>query len=849
MSNGLRSVGLALIATAIVASLPAFTQTPTDQVTLRIIVVSTADEAQRVAERLAGGENFIALATKVSIDPSADRGGLLGRLALSSIRPELRTAVQGLAVGQVSPVVRIPTGFALLKVAPDAEAGDSTAANSSPNPALAAIGSVRYVLDVSGMGEALVAMRQFPHPADWNVDPHALCDMRTQSIAAAQAALERDTTAADPLQSHYLLGQTYAYLGKMDRAIEEFQMARQIAVSKAPSTLSTLDESLGIAYLHRAGFTNGVYRQPGDFCLLSPAGTRAFPKTGDSEHAVEHFLRYLADKPDDLEVRWLLNLTYMSMGAYPARVPHAFLIPPSALASAENVGRFVDVAPQAGLNSFASAGGLIVDDMDNDGRFDVVTSSVNSCEGMHFFHRNADGTFTDQAVQAGLSDQLGSLNILQADYNNDGYADILLLRGGWEFPQRKTLLRNNGNGTFTDVTVASGLAQSATKTQTAVWTDINNDGFLDLFVGTEESPAQLFLNKGDGTFVDIARPAGVGRIAFTKGVTAGDYDNDGWPDLYVSNIGGPNFLYHNNHDGTFTDLGKAAGVGAPSQGFATWFFDYDNDGWPDLFVTSYFTSVDETVRTYLGLPHGAATLKLYRNLGDGSFQDVTRQVGLDKVFMPMGANFGDIDNDGFLDIYLGTGNPSYGSLVPSVLLHNQHGAFFTDVTASSGTGELHKGHGVAFADLDNDGDEELLFEVGGATPGDAHAFRLFHNPGHGNDWITLKLVGVKSNRGAVGARIKVTVEEGGGTRAVYRTVGSGGSFGASPLAQHIGLGRAARILDIEVQWPTTNTRQHFDRPDKNQWLEITEGSQKAVRLERPRLPLGPATREDRARGR
>ena len=174
----------------------------------------------------------------------------------------------------------------------------------------------------------------------------------------------------------------------------------------------------------------------------------------------------------------------------------------------------------------------------------------------------------------------------------------------------------------------------------------------------------------------------------------------------------------------------------PGHGFATWFFDYDNDGWPDLFVTSYFTSVDESARTYLRLPHNAPTLKLYRNLGDGSFRDVTSEVGLDKVFMPMGANFGDIDNDGFLDIYLGTGNPSYASLLPSVLLRNKDGKSFVDVTASSGTGELHKGHGVAFADLDNDGDEDIVVEMGGATPGDRHALRLFENPGHGNDWIS-----------------------------------------------------------------------------------------------------------------
>src|SRR5262249_25146991 len=156
--------------------------------------------------------------------------------------------------------------------------------------------------------------------------------------------------------------------------------------------------------------------------------------------------------------------------------------------------------------------------------------------------------------------------------------------------------------------------------------------------------------------------------------------------------------------------------------------------------------------------------------------------------------FGDIDNDGFLDLYLGTGNPSYASLVPSLLLRNKAGQSFVDVTVSSGTGELHKGHGVAFADLDQDGDEEIVFEVGGATPGDAHGLRLFENPGHRNDWIALKLNGVKSNRAAIGARITVTVESARGTQVMHRTVNSGGSFGASPLLQHVGLGAGARTV-------------------------------------------------------
>jgi hypothetical protein len=230
---------------------------------------------------------------------------------------------------------------------------------------------------------------------------------------------------------------------------------------------------------------------------------------------------------------------------------------------------------------------------------------------------------------------------------------------------------------------------------------------------------------------------------------------------------------------------------------------------------------------------------MYRNLGNGRFADVAQQVGLDKVFMPMGANFGDFDNDGSLDIYLGTGNPSYASLVPSVLLRNRGGASFVDVTTSSGVGEWHKGHGVAFADLDNDGDEEIVFEVGGATPGDAHALRLFKNPGHGNDWINLKLVGVRTNRAALGARIKITVENAGvGTRVIHRVVTTGGSFGASPMQQHIGLGKNARILDIETWWPTSNVRRHFASVDANQWLEITELAATYRKLDPPRLPLG-----------
>jgi hypothetical protein len=855
-----RAVFLVVLGALTAAETPSLTRqvsprpaqvTPSNEVTLRVIVVDSEEQARRMVVRLNNGENFIAIAQAESIDPTAAAGGFVGRVTLSTLPPVLKDALVGVGPGQLSPVIHIPTGFAILKVVEDT---DSVSINMNGAPGdiatLATKASVKYVIDVSGLVEAEAILQAFPKPAGWNQSPGAICQARRQSLASSQKSLEdllspekqrvlASRPALDVMQAHFALAQSYAYDSRMDRALDQYRQAFETARARVPAAVLRMEEALGVAYLHKSGVENGVHRAPGEICLFPLLPGRAYAKTADSERAIEHFLNFLKQKPDDLEVRWLLNLAYMTIGRYPGGVPPAHLIPPTTVASAEDIGRFRDVAPQAGLNVVATAGGVIVDDFAGNGRFDVVTSNFDSCGPMHYFRNNGDGTFTERTSAAGLDGQLGGLNMIQADFNNDGCKDILVLRGGWQLPQRKSLLRNNCNGTFTDVTVASGLAEPPTATQAAAWADINNDGLLDLFVGNEDRASQLFLNKGGSAFEDISRAAGVDRIAFTKGVSAGDYDNDGFVDFYVSNFKGSNFLYRNNRDNTFTELARAAGVSGPGLGFATWFFDYDNDGWSDLFATSYFTSVDETVRTYLGLAHNAATLKLYKNLGDGTFRDATGEVGLEKVFMPMGANFGDIDNDGFLDIYLGTGNPSYASLLPNVLLRNKEGKSFADVTASSGTGELHKGHGIAFADLDNDGDEEIVAEIGGATPGDSHPLRLFENPGHGNDWITLRLVGVKTNRAAIGARIKLTVEnEGRGTRSIHRSVGSGGSFGASPLEQHIGLGKSARILELEIFWPAGNTRQRVGGLAKNQTVEITELTRNYPVLERRPIRLG-----------
>ena len=825
---------------------------PAGSVTRRVIVASSEAAAQRLLERLHAGESFATLARAESTAPSADSGGWLGTVPLAQLRPEVRRALAGVAPGQLTSVVPIPTGFAIFKVE---EPEPARAAPDRVAPAIAASGAVRYMFDVSGFTEARASVEAAAKPDGWNMEPRSICDTRTRALAAAVSSIEAylapanravlaSETPLDVMQLHFGLAQLHAYRGHMAAAIASFQNALRVADASVPSAVLQMQEALGIAYLHKAGMDNGLFAAPGDFCLLGSSPFTPYRERVDVERAIEHFRRYLEQKPDDLEVRWLLNLAYMAAGRYPIDVPPAHLIPAAALQSAEDVGKFRDVAPIAGLTSFGAAGAALVEDFRSTGRFDVITTSVEGCGPMRLLASNGDGTFSDRTAQAGLGGQTGGLNAVAGDYDNNGCQDVLVLRGGWEdLPQRKSLLRNNCDGTFTDVTVASRLAAPATTTQTAAWADVDNDGFLDLFVGNENGPAQLFHNTGTGAFEDVSRKAGVDRSAFTKGVAAMDYDNDRYPDLYVSNYGETNFLYHNNRDGTFTEMSAAARVPGTPTGFATWFFDYDNDGHQDLLVTSYVPSLDEMARDYLGLPHNATTMRLYRNLGDGTFRDISSEAGLEKVMMPMGSNFGDLDNDGFLDMYFGTGNPSYGALSGAVLLRNRDGKGFVNVTSSSGTGELHRGHGVAFADMDNDGDEDIVFEVGGVTPGDRHAMRLFENPGHGNGWIALKLVGVQTNRTAVGARIKVTaIDAAGRARAMHRVVGTGGSFGSNPLVQHVGLGKDAVRVDVEVWWPASGTRQAFENVGMNQWLQIEEFARRPAPLTRVPVRLGGAGR-------
>ena len=789
---------------------------------LQVILVASQSRANKLLERLKGGEAFEDLAKEFSVDPTAAMGGHLGKVKLSDMRREIREALKGIGPGELSNVFRTPGGYMILKALPEAE---------------------QLVAYVSGFEEVMYFFSRHSKPIDYHQDLRRICETRQEVVRIAtketEEQLPTSQNSRQSLKRHHTIAQLWAYQGNMGKAIEHFGAAYRIAAAEGLRDFKlALQEKLAIAHMRKGEVENCVQYHNARSCIF-PLSPEARHKLQDSSKTALSLLsKYLRIKPEDLEVRWLLNLASMTLGTYPASVPRPYRILPSTFESQQDIGRFIDVAPALNLDQFNTAGGTIMDDFDNDGLLDIVISAVDVCKPMHYYHNNGDGTFSDWTDRAKLSDQLGGINLNHADYNNDGWLDIFVMRGGWEFPMRNSLLRNNADGTFTDVTGKSGLAKPAYPTSTAAWGDFDHDGWIDLFVANENAPGQLFRNNGDGTFKDVARRAGVDRIAYTKGAVWGDYDNDGLPDLYVSNHGTVNFLYHNNGDGGFIELARQLGVQQPLVSFPVWFFDYDNDGWLDLFVSSYIRSVAEIAAEYLRLPTKAETLKLYRNTGKGTFDDVTKKARLERISMAMGANFGDVDNDGFLDFYLGTGSPSYAAVVPNLMFRNNEGRYFVDITASSGTGHLQKGHGIAFGDIDHDGDQDIFLHTGGATPGDAYGNVLFENPGHDNSWIGIRLVGRKTNRAAIGARIKVTVETDTKLRrSIYRDVTSGGSFGSSSFQQNIGVGKVKRIESLEIWWPRSDTRQVFHNIRPNQLIEIQELAKTYRKLDRQSFVL------------
>ena len=648
-------------------------------------------------------------------------------------------------------------------------------------------------------------------------------------------------TTKDSMAVEYFMANTLLKLGDEERAIgiDEY-LLQKIPAQNEPGRLMVLKD-LAIAYLRYGERMNCINSHSGESCIFPVKGKGVHYNQQGSQKAIAIFTKLLDQNADDLESRWLLNIAYMTIGRYPQSVPAAYLIRGLDADTVDRIKPFVDLAPHTGLNTKTMAGGSIVDDFDNDGYLDIVTSGWGLKEGMHYCRSNANGIFTDRSDASGLQYLTGGLNIMQTDYNNDGFKDIFVLRGAWMKQygkQPNSLLRNNGDGTFTDVTARSGLL-SFHPTQAATWADFNNDGWLDVFIGNETAdrnelhPCELYINKGDGTFEETAAASGCNIIDFVKGVTSGDYDNDGLPDIFISTLTGNKILFKNkskkNGAVHFEDVSARAGLTQNRTGtFPTWFWDYDNDGWLDIMVSGY--EYMKPLAAYsaaaaMGQPADkAGRIFLYRNKHDGTFEDVSEKTGLNKIVFAMGANFGDIDNDGYLDMYFGTGNPLYQSLIPNKLFRNVQGQRFADVTTSGRVGNLQKGHGVSIADVDNDGDEDIFITMGGAYIGDAYEKSLYINPGQNNNhWLNISLEGKTCNRAAIGTRIKVTFLENGRSRSVYRWVNSGGSFGSNPLRQHFGIGSARNIQSVEILWAGSQTAEVFRNIAPNTNIRIREG--------------------------
>jgi hypothetical protein len=741
---------------------------------------------------------------------------------------------------------------------------------SDPNFPLFSAGT----FENAGFGAAM----HFAEPVADRSSIDAVCKaIKTRAQRGIDAYLEdlRSIRSDDPnraflaLRARYPLILLLMYEGRFAEAARWTERAIADAEGRGvPSGLRTnLRALLGIIHLRRGETENCVECVGPSSCIFPIAREAVHLKTSGSREAIRHFSEYLRQRPDDLGVRWLVNVAYMTLGEYPAKVPAELLIPLDAFRSQIDLGRFENVAPEVGLSVRGPnmAGGSLFDDFTGDDLPDVFTTSLDADLGASLFVNRGDGTFEDRSSRAGLKSQPYSVNCAQADYDNDGRLDIVMVRGGWEQPARLSLLHNLGDGVFADVTLAAGLGEPIAS-HSAVWGDFDNDGYLDLFVcgeyaasasdglfnqdsvtvGDKQNRCRLYRNRRDGTFVDVADRGGVLNERYAKAAVCGDFDGDGLLDIYVSNAGQDNRLYHNRGGLVFEDVAAELGVTKPALSFSCAVFDFDNDGRLDIFVIDYEDGLNAWAASILGRPtEPVSHPRLFKNMGKSGFTDVSRDAGFDKIALAMGLGLGDIDNDGFLDLYLATGRPAYSALMPNILYKNIEGRRFEDVTESSGTGHLQKGHGVSFADWDCDGDLDFFVETGGAVPGDRAHNLLFQNPGHGRPWLKVKLVGMRTNRAGLGARIRVDLTgPSGKTRSVYRTIGASASYGGSSLVQLIGMGDATSIAAVTVTWPVSRTTQTFRNLKPRTFVEITEGSDAIHVLEQAPLPAKKVVRRE-----
>ena len=538
--------------------------------------------------------------------------------------------------------------------------------------------------------------------------------------------------------------------------------------------------------------------------------------------------------------------------------------------------------------------GITVADVDNDGFYDIfIPDGVAS----KLFHNLGNGKFEDITAKSGLSGLDGVSVALFADYDNDGYKDLFVSR---TFKPNQ-LFHNNHDGTFTDVTAKSGIGADCCTT-VASWGDYDNDGYLDLYVGRYLDPREaipttfyarnglpnkLYHNNHDGTFTDVTEKAGVGEIGLCLGTVFGDYNDDGYPDIYVVNDFGRKTLYRNNKNGTFTDVTVAAGTLAYGAGMSASFADYDNDGKLDIYATNirsedawyaewptvarymvntwrqgvwktdmplymqvFRQSGTDFVKVFKQMASGNTLLK---NRGDGTFDDTTVKEHANPPGWYWGASFADFDNDGWQDIFAADGwvyndkdteieldflnnvvteqklyktglffdpkhfgHTSWHGYEHNRYLRNRGDGSFEEIGRAAGNDMILNARGVAVADFWNRG----VMDIAVSASTDRHAL-LRNDVGESRHWLQVELVGTKSNRDAVGARISIKVNG----KPQMREIVLGDGYGSqNSLRQHFGLGDATSVDELTVKWPRSGIVQTFKNVAGNRIIEITEGS-------------------------
>ncbi|HEY3176323.1 MAG TPA: FG-GAP-like repeat-containing protein [Candidatus Polarisedimenticolia bacterium] len=578
---------------------------------------------------------------------------------------------------------------------------------------------------------------------------------------------------------------------------------------------------------------------------LAPAWNtigHAMWRKGDYKAAVDAFRKAYDLKPG-IVYQYDLMLAYDGLGGYTKDLPARYRFPlreEKYDRAAPPYLKFTDIAPRLHVDKYAGAGPNGWADYNGDGRYDLV---VCGCDNFCTLYRAEAGGFVDATLEANLGRLEPGFGSAWGDYDNDGDPDLYIARNGWNGPAANGLLRNNGDGTFTDVAAAAGVADPGSSFHCA-WFDYDRDGWLDLVVSNgvyaDGSTNQLYHNDRDGTFTNATVAAGVGEKPGwgTIGVGLGDYDDDGWPDIFYHGRFTQNRLYHNNGDGTFTDVALVAGVaGAGNEnGYIAFLVDFDDDGDLDIWTGS-LAAWDQVVAGYRA-DYRMGPLddipRFYRNRGNGTFADESLAVGFRYPLGIMAAGVGDVDNDGYQDIDLGTGNPELRRLEPNIFYHNRGGKTFEDMSRFSGLGVQGKGHGITYIDWDGDGDLDIYKSLGGFYHGDWWHSALFLNElGNKNHWLEVKLSQPERNRDAIGAR--VTLIAPGMRQAQEVTAGRG--FGSTdPPVLHFGLGRATKVDRLEIRWPD-GMRQVLENQKADRRMTISRPGPPA-----PVPPLSPAKR-------